>query len=124
MNIDKKYLADHVLLSDEEFGKLIRQQASVSQIGDLNKRKADFILLVASKGSEYPSDMLLYFCKYWTEHSDRQSRTTKMRFEKEKTWNTVLRLERWRINNKNGKITTKTEDRNQVDSDINDILAK
>ena len=44
---------------------------------------------------EFDSDVLKNFFEYWTEHGDNDK---KMRFEKEKSFNTNLRLKRWTKN--------------------------
>lgn len=48
---------------------------------------------------EFGRDMVKDFYEYWTEHGDND---TKMRFEKQKTWSTKSRLNRWRSNNFGG----------------------
>jgi hypothetical protein len=87
---------------------------------NIEDRKAVFVNEVSLMGRDYPDEMLTEFCKYWTEHSDKAK---KMRFEKEKSWNTKLRLERWSRNNKRyGKQTN--ENRLQTLSNIRELSSR
>jgi len=64
------------------------------RLGNLNKRKEIFrddVRRIMKKG--YSKDVCRSFYNYWTE-TDR-ARNPKMKFEKEKTWDTELRLNRW-----------------------------
>jgi hypothetical protein len=58
----------------------------------------DFIRELEKFKDYYPKDLLNNFYKYWKE----KSAGGKMRFQLEKTWETELRLEKWKNNQKNG----------------------
>jgi hypothetical protein len=62
---------------------------------DINKRKQEFASDLTSFVDTYGKVMIREFYDYWTEHGDRDK---KMRFEKEKSFNLELRLERWNKN--------------------------
>ena len=67
-------------------------------VNDIYNRKSEF------KNSlhqfDYEETMLKDFFDYWTEHNEKSK---KMRFEKERSWNTELRLKRWFKNQENWK---------------------
>jgi hypothetical protein len=62
---------------------------------DINKRKQEFASDLTSFVEKYGKVMIREFYDYWTEHGDKDK---KMRFEKEKSFNLELRLERWNKN--------------------------
>ena len=62
---------------------------------DINKRKQEFASNLTSFVEIYGKVMIREFYDYWTEHGNRDK---KMRFEKEKSFNLELRLERWNKN--------------------------
>ena len=62
---------------------------------DINKRKQEFASDLTSFVEKYGKVMIREFYDYWTEHGERDK---KMRFEKEKSFNLELRLERWNKN--------------------------
>ena len=62
---------------------------------DINKRKQEFASDLTSFVEKYGKAMIREFYDYWTEHGDKDK---KMRFEKEKSFNLELRLERWNKN--------------------------
>ena len=66
----------------------------------LEDRKSDFIKELTPFLPIYGKDMLNEFYKYWSE-SNRSK--TKMKWEREDTWELKLRLERWANNGFNNK---------------------
>jgi hypothetical protein len=62
---------------------------------DINKRKQEFASDLTSFVEKYGKAIIREFYDYWTEHGDKDK---KMRFEKEKSFNLELRLERWNKN--------------------------
>jgi len=62
---------------------------------DINKRKQEFASDLTSFVEKYGKVMIREFYDYWTEHGDKDK---KIRFEKEKSFNLELRLERWNKN--------------------------
>jgi hypothetical protein len=65
----------------------------------IEDRKLTFGESLSPFVKEFGRDMVKDFYEYWTEHGDND---TKMRFEKQKTWSTKSRLNRWRSNNFGG----------------------
>jgi hypothetical protein len=65
----------------------------------IEDRKLTFGESLSPFVEEFGRDMVKNFYEYWTEHGDND---TKMRFEKQKTWSTKSRLNRWRSNNFGG----------------------
>jgi len=63
-------------------------------------REVDFKRMVAENGEQYPNEMLIKFCNYWTEPNKSG---TKMRFELEATWDIVRRLAAWASKDKDIK---------------------
>lgn len=59
----------------------------------LEGRKQAFIEELREFIPEYGKGMLNDFARYWLEH--KKSANSKMRWEREKTWDTNLRLKRW-----------------------------
>ena len=59
---------------------------------DIERRAAAFIAKVNAFKDKYSSKMLDNFCQYWTEHNEHGS---KMRYEKEPTFDIGRRLSRW-----------------------------
>lgn len=55
-------------------------------------RSAIFVSEVCANHGEYPSEMLMAFCNYWTE---KNKSGTKMRYELEKTFEISKRLATW-----------------------------
>lgn len=53
----------------------------------------------------YPNEMVVKFFEFWIESGDSDK---KLKFEKEKTWQTSLRLKRWSNNNFGNKSTNHT----------------
>lgn len=66
-----------------------------TQTKPLEERKREFLDSIRPYLDKYGKDMCNAFGKYWLEISPRGR---KYRFEKEKTWNTKLRLETWSRN--------------------------
>jgi hypothetical protein len=64
-----------------------------------NFTEEDFIEDLRQFKEEFEKDVLNSFFKYWKE----KSAGGKMRFQLEKTWETKLRLEKWKANNQNFK---------------------
>ena len=64
-----------------------------SDLGSLEERKQAFIEEVRPYLSAYSKEMLNDFTKFWIEC--KTGKNAKMRWEKEKTWDTNLRLQRW-----------------------------
>lgn len=65
-------------------------------VNDIDARKLAFQNDLSKYLDEYGRDMLNSFFMYWTELNQSK---TKMRFELEKTWETNLRLIKWKKNN-------------------------
>lgn len=66
----------------------------------IEDRKSDFKKSLHKYLDEFGSDLLNEFCDYWTEHGERDK---KMRFEKQKSFNIKLRLNKWLKNQKEWK---------------------
>lgn len=64
------------------------------------ERKKEFAERLAEYKDQYTHEMLLAFYEYWTESNEGEN--TKMRFEKEKTYELSKRLKTW-FNRQNGK---------------------
>lgn len=62
---------------------------------DVDVRKKKFGESLSQFKDDYDRDMLSNFYNYWSEKGDND---TKMRFEKEKTWNLKARVKRWSSN--------------------------
>lgn len=69
----------------------------ISKKENIEERKKNFALSLQQFKNDYPRELLLEFYRYWSEHS---ANGKKMRFEKEKVFDTKKRLERWGRNNK------------------------
>lgn len=67
---------------------------------DQRIRENKFRVKVMEKSGVHPKQMLVEFIDYWTEANNP---TSKMRFEKEKTFNLDKRLARWAKNNQGKK---------------------
>lgn len=65
----------------------------------IEERKLAFGESLAQHVEKYGRETIKKFYEYWIEHGDND---TKMRFEKEKTWSTTSRLNRWKANNFGG----------------------
>lgn len=65
----------------------------------IQERKKAFAESLAQYVEEYGRETIKKFYEYWIEHGDND---TKLRFEKQKTWNTKSRLNRWKANNFGG----------------------
>lgn len=63
----------------------------------VNERRDEFKKLLSLYIPQYGSVMINEFYEYWSETN---ANGTKMRFEKEKTWELSKRLKRWTDNNK------------------------
>lgn len=63
----------------------------------LNERRDEFQKVLSLYIPQYGSVMINEFYEYWSETN---ANGTKMRFEKEKTWELSRRLKRWVDNNK------------------------
>jgi hypothetical protein len=90
---------------------------------NLDERREEFINLVIRQAEPMgmPVEMMEEFIEYWTEHNDGGH---KMRFEKEKTWNTNGRLRRWMKNDtKFNRNKPKSDDAGSVQSQA-DIIAR
>lgn len=59
-----------------------------------NFSEEDFIKEIQAFKDKYPYEILNSFFKYWKEKNTKG----KMRFQLEKTWETELRLEKWKAN--------------------------
>ena len=59
---------------------------------DIEQRAAAFVAKVNAFKDKYSTKMLDNFCQYWTEHNEHGS---KMRYEKEPTFDISRRLSRW-----------------------------
>jgi len=91
--------ADSDSVSDSVISKDIYIKAT------LDNRKQKFADSLVPFLEKYGKDMLNKFYMYWTEHGERDK---KMRFEKEKAFNLVLRLTNWlERNNERKKIEVK-----------------
>lgn len=91
--------ADSDSVSDSVISKDIYNKAT------LDNRKQKFADSLVPFLDKYGKDMLNKFYMYWTEHGERDK---KMRFEKEKAFNLVLRLSNWfERNNERKKIEVK-----------------
>lgn len=91
--------ADSDSVSDSVISKDIYNKAT------LYNRKQKFADSLVPFLDKYGKDMLNKFYMYWTEHGERDK---KMRFEKEKAFNLVLRLSNWfERNNERKKIEVK-----------------
>lgn len=66
-------------------------------IKDINMRKTEFKNSLSIFLDDFDKEILNEFYTYWTEHG---AKDRKMRFEKEKSFNTKLRLQRWLSNSK------------------------
>lgn len=81
-----------------EFKTVNREESTQSKVKEskvkksIIDRKADFKKSLHPFLEKFGSDLLNEFYKYWTEHGERDR---KMRFEKEKSFNINLRLEKW-----------------------------
>lgn len=68
----------------------------------IEQRKQDFKQLVwdtiGRNFDTYPKQMIVDFFEYWVEHNDPIMRNTKLRFEKEKTFQVSRRLSTWKKN--------------------------
>lgn len=60
--------------------------------------KNNLWVLMGRNFDTYHKSMVASFCEYWTECNINGR---KMRFEKEKTFDPIKRLARWKFNNKN-----------------------
>lgn len=69
-----------------------------SKVNNILVRKENFAHSLQSYLPIYGKDLLNDFFLYWTEQNASK---TKLRFEREKTWDTDLRLKRWAKNDKN-----------------------
>jgi hypothetical protein len=58
----------------------------------IEDRKAEFKNSLSHFLNDFEKDLLNEFYKYWTEHGEKDR---KMRFEKERSFNIKLRLEKW-----------------------------
>lgn len=72
--------------------------SNLFDLGDLERRKHIFALRISDFKGAYQRTMLKDFYDYWTEISDNGK---KMRFEKQKVFNTELRLKTWFKNQRN-----------------------
>lgn len=106
MSIPKEY-ADIVIYnngSKEEFIEKVVRLGSTwfgkIDIKTIEDRKKDFYEEVAKFKGVYSDAELSNFYRYWTEHSDAVRSNTKMKFEKQKTFNVSLRLRTWNNNSK------------------------
>ena len=68
------------------------QETKEITIQDVEQRKASFIQDVYSHQDQYKEWMLKEFINHWTEPTPKSNR---MLYEKQKTWNTAMRLNRW-----------------------------
>ena len=67
------------------------------RLGPFNKRQEAFRDSLIKYVPKYGKAIIGDFYRYWSEED--RGRKPKMRFEKEKTWNLVRRLDRWEKNN-------------------------
>ena len=65
---------------------------NVKVIKDINSRKQDFYKSLIPFLSQYDKELLKEFFEYWSEHGEKDR---KFRKEKEKSFNTELRLKTW-----------------------------
>ena len=92
--------------------------------GNLEKRLEKFSEAVYEFSNDYDEEMLEDFIEYWTEPNKS---CTKMRFELEKTWSLLSRLQRWSRsskqygNNSKSKIQKQLENFSKAKSIINKI---
>jgi hypothetical protein len=87
-------------------GGLSKAKASLKQGSSIKEEDKDKEYNIANRKQKFASElssfvdtygkvMVREFYDYWTEHGERDK---KMRFEKEKSFNLELRLERWKKN--------------------------
>jgi hypothetical protein len=87
-------------------GGLSKAKASLKQGSSIKEEDKDKEYNIADRKQKFASElssfvdaygkvMIREFYDYWTEHGERDK---KMRFEKEKSFNLELRLERWKKN--------------------------
>lgn len=77
------------------------------EVPEIDIREAEFIQECESFSAQYGEAMIKDFIRYWTEKNKSK---TKMRFEREATWETPRRLITWSNNEKafsNGKSTNR-----------------
>jgi len=97
MNASRDLLA--AITDHESWGRNEVIEYLEKMISSVENRKKAFYESLVPYVKLYDKDMLREFYNYWSEE-DRGAKP-KMRFEKEKTWNTRLRLARWYQNNAN-----------------------
>ena len=76
----------------QEKGKEQEKGKVKGKVKDIKERKAEFKNSLHQFLEEFGSKILNEFYNYWTEHGERDR---KMRFEKEKSFNKKLRLDKW-----------------------------
>lgn len=86
----KKLLEDYKAYSPE-LHKILSKEMGLD-LPSIEERKSEFRESLRPFVEEYGKEMIFDFFKYWGEHGDRDK---KMRFEKQKSWNTKLRLKKW-----------------------------
>lgn len=67
----------------------------------LQTRKDSFYDELIPYVNEYGKDLIREFYDYWIEHKEPVTAITKLRFEKQSTWQLSRRVRTWRRNNDN-----------------------
>ncbi len=67
----------------------------------IQTRKKDFYKDLVPYVNEYGKEAIRAFYDFWTEHNEPITPSTKLRFEKHKTWQISRRIRTWRRNNDN-----------------------
>lgn len=110
--IDKEILSNESKKKEEELKRLEQEAKARDQIKKLDaaraatlKRKKDFMDSLVPYVPRYGKEMIRVFFDYWTEMNKQQ---TKMRVDKQSTWDLALRLGTWANREPiYGKTTTK-----------------
>lgn len=81
----------------------VNVNVNVNNENDIIYRKSRFADILKPFVEIYGKEMMNEFFAYWTEHGPNDK---KMRYEKEKSFDASLRLQRWNRNNLNSKSNT------------------